>query len=90
MKTLLRNISTGFYFQGRDNWTAFADKALDFKSTERVIRFVRDTAVDTMELELLLCFDDTRYNISLPLDERFGIYADVPATGASRIQNEPN
>ena len=86
MKTLLRNTTTGFYFQGSDNWTSRAEQALDFKSTERLIRFVRDTGVNTMDLELHLCFDDAKYNISLPIDERFGIYAAVPGTEGPRIQ----
>ena len=86
MKTLLRNTTTGFYLEDRDNWTAFSEKALDFKSTERLIRFVRDSGVNTMELELLLCFDDARNNISLPIDERFGIYAAVPRTEGPRLQ----
>ena len=86
MKTLLRNTTTGFYLEGTDNWTAFAEKALDFGSTERLIRFVRDSGVNTMELELLLCFDDTRNNISLPIDERFGVYAAAPGTEGPRMQ----
>ena len=86
MKTLLRNTTTGFYLQGKDNWTAFAENALDFKSTERLIRFVREGGVNTMELELLLSFDDARYNISLPIDERFGIYAAASGTEGRRIE----
>ena len=88
MKTLLRNTTTGCYLQGGDLWTAFAEKALDFKSTERLIRFVREAKVNTMELELLLSFDDDRYNITLPIDERFGIYTPAPGTEARRIQGE--
>ena len=88
MKTLLRNTTTGFYLQGRNHWTASAENALDFKSTERLIRFVRDAGVNTMELELLLSFDDARYDISLPIDERFGIYAAVPGTEGPRMQGE--
>ena len=87
MKTLLRNTTTGFFLQGRDNWTSRAEQALDFKSTERLIRFVRDTGVNTTELELHLCFDDERYNISLPIDERFEIYAAVPGTEGSRTED---
>ena len=86
MKTLLRNTTTGFYLEGRDNWTVSAEKALDFKSTERLIRFVRDSGVNTTELELLLCFDDSRYNISLPIDERFAVYSAVPGTEGARLQ----
>jgi hypothetical protein len=85
MKTLLRNTTTGFYLEGKDNWTALAERARDFKSTERLIRFLRDSGVNTMDLELLLCFDDPRYNISLPIDERFEIYTAVPGTEVPRM-----
>ena len=71
MKTLLHNTTTGFYFQGVDNWTNAVESAFDFKLTERAIRFVRDARLDTSELELILAFDDPSFNISLPIDERF-------------------
>ena len=87
MKTLLRNTTTGFYLQGVNDWTAVAEKALDFKSTERLIRFVRDAGVNTTDLELLLAFDDAQKNISLPIDERFGIYSAAPGTEGPRINS---
>ncbi len=85
MRTLLRNTKTGFYFQGVDDWTNSPDEAFDFKLTERVIRFVRDARLNTTELELILAFDDPSFNITLPMDERFGIYASAPGNEASRI-----
>jgi len=81
MRTLLRNTKTGFYFQGVDDWTNSPDEGFDFKLTERVIRFVRDARLNTTELELILAFDDP----TLPMDERFGIYASAPGNEASRI-----
>ena len=75
MKTILRNTTTGFYLHERDTWTDCAGTALDFKSTERLIQFVREAKANTRELEMVLTFDDAQYNIALPIDERFGIYA---------------
>lgn len=82
MRTLLRNTKTGFYFQGVDDWTNSPDEAFDFKLTERVIRFVRDTRINTTDLELVLAFDDPSFNITLPIDERFSPYTSVPSNEA--------
>ena len=69
MKTILRNIRTGTYFQGLADWTRDQAAAFDFKSPERALRFVRDARLD--KVELVFAFDDPRYNVPLPVDERF-------------------
>src|SRR6266481_766156 len=71
MKTLLRNMRTGVYFQGLENWTNDLQAAFDFKLPDRAVRFVRDAHLD--KVELVLAFDNPGYNIPLPLDERFGL-----------------
>jgi hypothetical protein len=70
MKTLLRNIRNGTYFQGLTDWTADPAAAFDFKFPERALRFVRDARLQ--KVELVFAFDDPRYNVPLPVDERFG------------------
>jgi len=85
MRTLLRNTKTGFYFQGVDDWTNSPDDAFDFRLTERVIRFVCDARLNPTELELVLAFDDPNFNITLPIDERFGAHASVPRKDAPRL-----
>jgi hypothetical protein len=70
MKVILRNIGTGTYFQGLARWTQDQAAAFDFKSPERALRFVRDARLD--KVELVFAFDDPRYNVPLPVDERFG------------------
>jgi hypothetical protein len=70
MKTFLRNCRTGVYFQGVSNWTNDLREAFDFKAPERAVRFVRDAGLK--RVELVLAFEDPRYNIQLPVDERFG------------------
>jgi len=85
MRTLLRNTATGFYFQTVDNWTAQAENAFDFKSTERAIQFVRDTPINTSDLELILAFGDPRFDIRLPIDERFGMYIGGPRTQPPQV-----
>ncbi len=85
MRTLLRNTKTGFYFEGLENWTSSAESAFDFKLTERAILFVRDAKLEKSELELILAFDNPNYNIKLPIDERFGIYAAASTKDVPRI-----
>jgi hypothetical protein len=82
MKTLLQDVRSGVYFQGLENWTPQAEEAFDFKNTERAIRFVRDAGLK--DVELVFAFPDPRYNIHVPVDERFGI--NVPAPARPRAQ----
>ena len=76
MKTLLRNIQNGTYFQGLAEWTADPSAAFDFKFPERALRFVRDAHLEKMEL--VFAFEDPRYNVPLPVDERFGFARSDP------------
>ena len=50
MKTLLRDITTGLYFQGPDKWTGDAAEAHNFKAIDRAIEFVRTWKLDGVEL----------------------------------------
>ena len=70
MKTLLRNSRTGVYFQGLSAWTNDLRDAFDFKAPERAVRFAKDAGLK--KVELVLAFEDPRYNVQLPVDERFG------------------
>ena len=46
-------------------------EAFDFKMPERAIRFIKDAGLRAVDL--VLAFEDPRYNIQLPVDERFGL-----------------
>jgi len=50
MKTLLRDISTGLYFQGPDLWTGNAADARDFKAIDRAIDFIHTWKLNGVEL----------------------------------------
>jgi hypothetical protein len=50
MKTLLRDIATGLYFKGPDNWTGNAAEARDFKAIDRAIEFIHTWNLDGVEL----------------------------------------
>jgi len=73
MRTILRNWTTDCYFQGVADWTKDLAKAFDFRSPERVARFVVAAGLNPKDMELILAFDDPRYNISLPIDGRYGV-----------------
>jgi hypothetical protein len=50
MRTLLRNTTTGLYFQGPDKWTSNPAEALDFKMIDRAINFIETWSLKDMEL----------------------------------------
>lgn len=50
MKTLLRNISSGLYFQGPDKWTGNPAEARDFKAIDRAVEFIRTWKLDGCEV----------------------------------------
>jgi hypothetical protein len=54
MKTLLRNIPTGLYFQDLEHWTANPKQAFDFRIMSRALRFVQKARFPEMELVLVL------------------------------------
>jgi hypothetical protein len=70
---LLRNKRTGNFFQGVADWTKDLTKAFDFRSPERVARFVLAASLDPKDMELVLGFGDPRYNLALPIDGRYGV-----------------
>ena len=50
MRTLLRNIPSGLYFQGPDKWTSHPGQAFDFRTVARALKFVRKTGLEEMEV----------------------------------------
>jgi hypothetical protein len=66
MKTLLRNMATGLYFQGPDRWTGNAAEARDFKAIDRAIEFIRTWKLDGVELAF--AFRGTNKVTSMPVE----------------------
>lgn len=89
MKTILRNAVTGLFFQGLADWTEQLEAAFDFQCPERVVRFVRNAALDPCQLELVLAFENSRFNLTLPLDERFGVKKTGPKRGRPAHADHP-
>jgi len=50
MRTLLRKTSTGLFFQGPGRWTGDPAAALNFKSIDRALEFIRTWKLQEMEL----------------------------------------
>jgi len=68
MRILLRHTGTGLFFESEDKWTTQAEAARDFRSSGRAIMFVTEWGLN--EVEILMAFDDARYNITLPIRSR--------------------
>ena len=65
MKVFLRNTLSGDYYQGPSQWTADQQEALDLKQMSRAIELAFGSHLENVEV--LLCYDDPRYNIILPV-----------------------
>jgi hypothetical protein len=50
MRTLLRRVSSGLYFQSADHWTADTENAHDFRSIDRALEFIRTGELRGVEL----------------------------------------
>ena len=67
MRTLLRKVSTGLYFQGPDQWTSNPAKAHNFKLIDRALEFVERWQLEDMEIAF--AFDDLNDVTRVPLDK---------------------
>ena len=56
MKVFLRNTLSGDYYQGPSQWTADQSRAIELAFGSHL-----------ENVEVLLCYDDPRYNIILPV-----------------------
>ena len=66
MKTLLRDVTTGLYFQGPDRWTGNPAEARDFKAIDRAVEFVRQWKLDGVELAF--AFRGSNHVKSVPVE----------------------
>ncbi len=66
MRTLLRNVSTGLYFQGPDKWTRNPAEALDFKLIDRAVRLIESLRLQGVELAF--AFDGQEQVTGVPLE----------------------
>jgi len=50
MRTLLRRVSTGLYFQEADRWTTDPQQACNFKTIDHALEFIRRWKLRGVEL----------------------------------------
>jgi hypothetical protein len=74
MRTLLRRISTGLFFQGPDKWTDDPSEAMNFKSIDRALHFVETWSLQ--EVELAFAFKDTNQVTRVPLERIASHYSE--------------
>ena len=67
MRTLLRRVSTGLYFEGPDKWTTDPAQAHNFKLIDLAIEFVDRWHL--CDIELAFAFDDFEDVTTVPLDK---------------------
>lgn len=66
MKTLLRKVSTGLYFQGPDRWTADPAEAHNFKLIDRALQFIEKWHLQ--DVEIAFAFRDSASVTRVPLE----------------------
>jgi hypothetical protein len=65
MKVFLRDIRSGWYYQGPSEWTPEQDRALDVRQAARAVALAFEAHL--WDVEILLCYEDPRYNLVLPI-----------------------
>ncbi len=71
MRVLLRHKNTNNYYAGPGVWTKLPGEARDFHTSAAAIQEVFNAPeLRSLELEVVLAFDDPRYNVALPAPSR--------------------
>ena len=67
MKTLLRKVSTGLYFQGPDKWTSNPGQAHNFKMIDRALQFIKKW--NLQDVEVAFAFEDRGSVKRVPIEK---------------------
>ena len=67
MRTLLRKVPEGLYFQGPDQWTSNPAEAFNFKAIDRALKFVETWKLQNVEVAF--AFDDHAHVTGVPLEK---------------------
>ena len=81
MKVFLRNTQSGWYFQEPSKWTPAQEEALDLTQVARAVEQIFATHLENVEI--LLCYDDPRYDLILPVPPS-------PSQGEASRQRQPS
>jgi hypothetical protein len=71
MRTLLKRVSSGLYYQGPDRWTTNPADALDFKMIDRALKFIEKW--NLQGVELAFAFKD-RQSVLQVSPEKLGLH----------------
>ena len=63
MKIFLRNMQTGWYYQGPSKWTPDEKEALDFKQIPRAVSTTVEAHMENVEI--WLSYDDPQFNLAI-------------------------
>lgn len=66
MRTLLRQVATGLYYQGPDQWTTNPERAHNFKMIDRALQFAQQWKL--RDVELAFAFSGARRVRRVPLE----------------------
>ena len=66
MRTLLRQVATGLYYQGPDQWTRNPDRAHNFKMIDRALEFIDRWKL--RDVELAFAFSGGRRVRRVPIE----------------------
>ena len=67
MKTLLRQVATGLYYEGPDQWTNNPARAHNFKMIDRALQFVERWKLKDVEIAFAFAKSDQVKRV--PLDK---------------------
>jgi hypothetical protein len=65
MKVFLRDTQTGWYYQEPSKWTPAQEEAHDLAQVARAVERIFEAHLE--HVEILLCYDDPRYDLVLPV-----------------------
>lgn len=74
MRTVLRKIQTGLFFQGPDQWTHDPAAALDFKLIDRALEFVEKWHLK--DVEVAFAFADRHCVTGVPREKMEMTYSE--------------
>jgi hypothetical protein len=65
MKVFIRDTQTGWYFQEPSRWAPEQEAAQDLAQVTRAVELIFEAHLENVEI--LLCYDDPRYDLVLPV-----------------------
>lgn len=65
MKVFIRDTQTGWYFQEPSKWALGQEAAHDLAQVARAVELIFEAHLE--HVEILLCYDDPRYDLILPV-----------------------